>query len=126
MNPFGISEKSYNFLVNAFGNYPEVEEVLIFGSRAKGNYKKGSDIDLAIKGKQCSDLTAINIQGYFNEELPIPYYVDVVYYDGLEHQELKAHIDRVGKNFFVGKLPREMNEPRVSDQAERGEADREP
>lgn len=96
---------------------------MMFGSRAKGNYKKGSDIDLAIKGKRCSDLMAINIQGYFNEELPIPYYVDVVYYDGLEHRELKAHIDRVGKNFFAGKLPQEMNEPRVSDQAEREGAD---
>ncbi|MCG8319853.1 MAG: nucleotidyltransferase domain-containing protein [Cytophagales bacterium] len=111
MNPFGISEKSYNLLVNAFSKYPEVEEVLIFGSRAKGNYKRGSDIDLAIKGKRCNDLTAINIQGYFNEELPIPYYVDVVYYDELEHQELKEHIDRVGINFFESKLPHVINEP---------------
>ena len=61
MNPFGISEKSYNFLVNAFGNYPEVEQELIFGSLTKGKYKKGCDIDLVIKGKRCSDLTVINI-----------------------------------------------------------------
>lgn len=53
MSTFGITEKSYQLLLDAFVKYQEVEEVILFGSRAKGTYKKGSDIDLAIKAKTC-------------------------------------------------------------------------
>mgnify|MGYP001239243225 CR=1 FL=1 len=73
-----------------------VEEVILFGSRAKGNYKKGSDIDLAIKGDGTSARLALTIQSYINEELPVPYMVDVLDYHSLQHLELKEHIDRVG------------------------------
>jgi predicted nucleotidyltransferase len=107
MNQFGISEKSYQLLLDTFSQYPEIEQVVIFGSRAKGNYKKGSDIDLAIKGKDCKVETALNISAIVNEELPIPYHIDVINYDTLKHLELKDQIDRVGvvffsKNTFVG------------------------
>ncbi|CCQ98330.1 DNA polymerase beta domain protein region [[Clostridium] ultunense Esp] len=100
MNPFGISEKSYQLLLDAFRQHAEVEEVILFGSRAKGNHKKGSDIDLAIKGKHCSPELALQLQTYLNEELPIPYMVDVVDYNSLSHKELKEHIDRVGKKLY--------------------------
>ena len=76
MNTYGISEKSYFLLLNTFSKYPEIEEVILFGSRAKGNYKKGSDIDLAIKGEYCNKQIAMNINGFVNEELPTPYHVD--------------------------------------------------
>jgi predicted nucleotidyltransferase len=99
MNRFGISEKSYNLLLETFARYPQVEEVIIFG-RAKGNYKKGSDIDLAIKGEKCSANLAMTLQAYINEELPIPYMVDVLDYHSLNHQDLKEHIDRVGVRFY--------------------------
>ena len=101
MNTFGISNKSYQLLLNALEKYPQVEEVILFGSRAKGNYRNGSDIDLAIKGSQCNELVAMNIKGYLNEELPIPYFVDVVFYDGLNDSELKEHIDRIGQLFYT-------------------------
>jgi uncharacterized protein len=100
MNSFGISEKSFQLLQETFVLYPQVEEVIIFGSRAKGNYKKESDIDLAIKGNKCSPSLAWRLQSHFNEELPIPYMVDVVDYNSLEHQELREHIDRVGVRFY--------------------------
>jgi predicted nucleotidyltransferase len=100
MNPYGIAEKSNRLLLEAFPDYPEVEEVILFGSRAKGNYKKGSDIDLAIKGPECSAELALDIQSFINEELPVPYQVDVVDYGSLRHRELKEHIDRVGICYY--------------------------
>lgn len=100
MNSFGISETSFLLLLRTFEQYPQVEEVILFGSRAKGNYRKGSDIDLAIKGEQCSASLALQLQSYMNEELPIPYMVDVVAYHSLNHQELKGHIDRVGVSLY--------------------------
>jgi predicted nucleotidyltransferase len=99
-NDFGISDLSYTLLLEAFKRYGQVEEVILFGSRAKGNYKKGSDIDLAIKGKNCTASLALDIKGYINEELAIPYMVDVVDYNSLTHTELKEHIDRMGIVFY--------------------------
>ena len=99
-NLFGITDSSYLFLLKALSRYPEVDEVLIFGSRAKGNFKKGSDIDLAIKGKGCSEELAMNIKGYLNEEVSIPYYVDVVDYASLRNKDLREHIDHIGIKFI--------------------------
>ena len=99
-NPFGISDHSYTLLIETLAKWPEIEEVILFGSRAKGNYKKGSDIDLAIKGEQCSASLALDLKAYINEELPIPYMVDIVDYNSLQHQNLREHIDRVGVRFF--------------------------
>ena len=100
MNPFGITDLSFELMMNSFLNYPEIEEVIIFGSRAKGNPKRGSDIDLAIKGEACSQRTAFDLNGHLNEELPIPYYFDVVNYNELSNLSLKEHIDRVGKVLY--------------------------
>ena len=100
MNQFGISEKSYQLILGFFPKFPEVEKVLVFGSRAKGNYKIGSDIDLAIMGDNCTDRTAMDINGKLNEELPVPYYFDVVCYNQLKHQALKEHIDSVGITLY--------------------------
>ena len=75
MNQFGISEKSFHLLNQALIRFPQIEETVIFGSRAKGNYKTGSDIDIAIKGKNCSPKIAWDLNAYLNEELPIPYFV---------------------------------------------------
>lgn len=103
MNTYGISEKSYFLLLNTFSKYPEIEEVILFGSRAKGNYKKGSDIDLAIKGEYCNKQIAMNINGFVNEELSTPYHVDIISYNELDNDNLKEHVNRVGKIFYKKK-----------------------
>ncbi len=111
MNPFGITPKSYQLIQDTFPKYPEIEEVIIFGSRAKGTYKHGSDIDLAIKGKHCNNKIAMNISGILNEELPIPYKIDIVSYNDLSNEDLKEHIDRVGKLFYEKNSIAVFNEP---------------
>ena len=103
MNLFGISEKSCKLILSSFSSYPAIEEVIIFGSRAKGNYRNGSDIDLAIKGEACTHLLAMELSGKLNEGLPVPYHIDVVDYSSLENMELKEHIDRVGLVFYKKK-----------------------
>jgi uncharacterized protein len=104
-NPFGISDQSYTILIETLTKQPQIEEVIVFGSRAKGNYKKGSDIDLAIKGKNCTARLALDLKAFINEELPIPYMVDVIDYNSLQHKELKEHIDRVGIEFYKKEQP---------------------
>lgn len=79
--------------------YPDVEEVVIYGSRAMGNYKPGSDVDLALKGNLKPE-TSINVAVELNERLPLPYKFDVTAYSTLSNKPLIEHIDRYGKTFY--------------------------
>lgn len=74
--------------------------MVLFGSRAKGDYKTGSDVDLAIQGRDVGYETVLWLADALNEELPLPYFFDVVDYGGISEPRLKAHIDRVGKLLF--------------------------
>ena len=103
MSSFGITEKTYTMLLELFNSHPEVEEVWLFGSRAKSTHKKGSDIDLAIKGDNCTPDLVLTIASQANEELPIPYQVDIIDYNSIDNTDLKDHIDRVGVLFYRNK-----------------------
>ena len=50
-NSFGLLTSDLNFIISLFQKFPSIQEVKIFGSRAKGNFKNGSDVDLSIKGE---------------------------------------------------------------------------
>ncbi len=100
METFGISEKSFRLIIDVLKRFDEVDSVVIFGSRAKGNYRNGSDIDLALKGDRITPKIILDISGILNEQLPIPYHVDVVNYNCINVPELKEHIDRIGKEFY--------------------------
>jgi uncharacterized protein len=92
----GLDEREVSNIIKASEELPEIEEVAIFGSRAKGNFKKASDIDLAVKGKSITDSTLKRLSGRLNEEMPMPYFFDVVHYESIRNQDLIDHIDRVG------------------------------
>lgn len=97
---FGLPEKTYDMIVKVLDEMKEIEKADIFGSRAMGNYKKGSDVDLAIYGEEVTPDIVNKISIRLNEELPIPYYFDVVHYERLNKEELKAHIDKYGKLLY--------------------------
>lgn len=97
---FGIPLKGMNLILEALSNHPEIERASIFGSRAMGNYKRGSDVDLVIYGAQVTEDTCIRLSLELNEELPLPYFFDVVHYETLENRELKNHIDSEGIKFY--------------------------
>lgn len=101
-NKFGLSERSANTLLEIFKKYPEVIEVWIFGSRAKGNYKTGSDIDLAIMKGKVSQKIIANILSEC-EESSLPNRVDLIDFHALKTKEFIEHISRVGKVFYKTK-----------------------
>ena len=74
---------------------PRVEQVVLFGSRAKGNAREGSDIDLAVYGKELSQNDASRWSDELQEVL-FPWSVDVVVIDPRTSAKLQAHIERVG------------------------------
>ena len=98
-NSFGLTDRDMKTLQDIFKKYPDVKKVFVFGSRAKGTYKQGSDIDLVIMNEGVQDTFIRTIKSDF-EESSLPYIVDLVNYPTLKHPELKNHIDRVGVPLF--------------------------
>lgn len=99
MNPWGLKESHIHLVQKTLAEFPEIREVRIFGSRAMGNFKPGSDIDLALYGDgPIAHLTRLSAK--LNEELPLPYLFDVVDYAAIENPDLTTHIDRFGQIFY--------------------------
>ena len=97
---FGLTQTDLDAIVAVVGHLPEVEEAVIFGSRAKGNYTAGSDVDIALKGAAVSHATASYISYKLNEETQMPYHFDVLNYQLISNPDLTNHIDRVGVPFY--------------------------
>lgn len=72
---------------------------MLFGSRAKGNAQPGSDIDLALKGPAVTEQTVLRLRVAL-DDLPLPFFFDVVHYETLQNPDLIDHIDRVGRVIY--------------------------
>jgi len=94
MNKFGLPDSVLQEIISELKKYPEITQVKVFGSRAKGNFKRYSDIDLALFANSKIDI-AMDIKDAL-EELDIIYRFDVLHYEFLKSEALKQHIDRVG------------------------------
>jgi len=95
---FGLTENTTKLIYSVFEKHEAVETVLIFGSRAKGNYENGSDIDLAVENEISADeLTKIQNE---LEYLDLLYKIDIVPYQEIKNTPLGQHIDRVKKIFY--------------------------
>ena len=99
-NSFGLYDNSYNLILKTISDSLEIEQAIIFGSRAMGNYKKGSDIDIAIFGKKIDFEVFTKLHGELNERLPIPYFIDIINFETLTNKNLKEHILKEGKLLF--------------------------
>lgn len=82
--------------------YPAVERAVLYGSRAKGNYKPGSDIDLTLFGVGLTSRLCATIAEAL-DDLLLPYTIDLSVFAELKHPELEAHIQRVGACSTSGK-----------------------
>ena len=97
---YGLPDRTLKTLYSIFCKYPGINQVILYGSRAKGNFRNGSDIDLSIKtGGKFTFSDLLRITGDFDDS-DMPYFVDVSIYDKLTNPDLKAHIDRVGKVLY--------------------------
>lgn len=92
----GLRDSDMALIANAARSIPGIRQVVLFGSRAKGTHKPGSDVDLAIKGDNLDHDSAIRMAGILNEETSMPYFFDVVNYETVTETLLKEHVDRVG------------------------------
>ncbi len=97
--PFGLKQNQINAINSIFKEFNAIERVIIYGSRAKGTYKPGSDIDLVIEG---NDLTFSELMSVENklDDLLLPYKIDLSKKTSISSEELLKHIQRVGKVFY--------------------------
>lgn len=99
MSKFGLSERSIQRIKDILAKYPDVEQAIIYGSRAMGNYREGSDIDLTLKGSALTSQIASKIWNDLDDSY-LPYLFDISVYHQLTHQPFIEHIDRVGQLFY--------------------------
>jgi predicted nucleotidyltransferase len=97
---FGLKEQTINKIIKVFQSFPEIEQVILYGSRAKGTNKPGSDIDLTIKGKNLN-LQLINKIDLELDDLLLAYTFDLSIYNQIDNSDLLEHIKRVGKDFYI-------------------------
>jgi predicted nucleotidyltransferase len=97
---YGLKKETITAIQSVLRKYGQVETAIIYGSRAMGNYRNGSDIDLALTGR---DLTLTTIHQIENDldDLLLPYQFDLSLLKDISNKELLAHIKRVGKVFFT-------------------------
>ncbi len=96
---FGLEGRLYRDLVVVFRRYPTIEQVLIFGSRAKGTAKPSSDIDLAIVAPGMSDQEFSRLWSDL-DDVPLVFKMDVLHLERLGKPELKNSIMVEGQFFF--------------------------
>ncbi|MDA8193044.1 MAG: nucleotidyltransferase domain-containing protein [Thermaerobacter sp.] len=97
---FGLSDQTIRAIHDILHRHPEVDHAILYGSRAKGNYKTGSDIDLTLVGsKELTHKVLVRISREL-EESSIPYIVDLSILDQIDDKDVQNHIQRRGIVFY--------------------------
>ena len=78
-----------------------MKEACLFGSRAKGNFRPGSDVDIALKGQSVNLDDVREIAYALNEEGFLPYQFDIIDYNRIDNEALREHNDRVGMALYL-------------------------
>jgi predicted nucleotidyltransferase len=96
---YGLKQPTISAINSVFNQYSTIEQVILYGSRAKGNYRNGSDIDLTIIGNRLTFSELLKIENDI-DDLLLPYKIDLSNFEKISNPDLIAHIERVGKVFF--------------------------
>jgi predicted nucleotidyltransferase len=96
---YGLDDLVIEKICGIFTQFPTIHKAVLYGSRAKGNYKPGSDIDLCLFGENLNQTLLYRIEEAL-DDLLLPYTFDLSDYYNLSNQDLINHIDRVGIIFY--------------------------
>jgi predicted nucleotidyltransferase len=95
---FGLPQQTRAKILSVLAVYPEIQKIILYGSRAKGNFKPGSDIDLTLVAPSMNLSGLLKIESQI-DDLLLPYKVDLSLFHQIENPELIEHINRVGVPF---------------------------
>ncbi len=99
---FGLSDKDIKSIIDVIASIPEIEEAIVYGSRARGDYKPSSDIDLSCRGNNITT-TQMAMLDDLLDQLLLPFFFDTNHYEELKNQDLIDRIDREGTVIFSRK-----------------------
>ncbi len=100
MKDIGLSKEQIEVICNVLKNYPVVEIVKLYGSRAKGNFNERSDIDLVAFGDNLDRFVMSEILMDFDDS-DISFRIEIQDYKQIQNSKLKEHIDRVGVVLYL-------------------------
>ncbi len=101
---YGLKESTIAEINSVFSYVPEIEQVILCGSRTMGTYRNGSDIDITIKGDSVTHSQLLRIENRL-DDLLLPYTIDLSLLRQIDNNELLDHIRRVGVMFYERKQP---------------------
>jgi predicted nucleotidyltransferase len=101
---YGLSPEILQKIRQVFERFEDIEEAILYGSRAKGNHKSGSDIDLTLKGGKLN-LKVLNRISLDLDDLFLPYTFDISIFHQIDNPDLIEHIQRVGEIFYSTNCP---------------------
>lgn len=99
---FGLKPEVLLQLIGVLETFPEIEKAVVYGSRAMGNYRFNSDIDLTLYGEKLSLTELFQIENEL-DELLLPYHIDLSLFHKIDNPELLRHIEEQGKTLFQKK-----------------------
>lgn len=98
---FGLPQAACDRIITVLSDYPEIDRTTIFGSRAKGNYRPGSDIDLCLDAPALSMRRRLELENRL-DDLLLPWKIDLLVREEIDNQALLDHIERIGVTFCNG------------------------
>ena len=99
MIQFGLNQEDRDKINKVFAAYAAIDSVIVYGSRAKGNFKAGSDIDLSFIENSITCPEFLEIENAL-DDLLLPYKIDLSLKRKISSTDLLSHIDRIGKLFY--------------------------
>lgn len=96
----GLTHSDLRYMQQLFSREPSIEQVWLYGSRAKGSYQPGSDVDLALVGAAINRHIVTRIHTILEDESPVPYFFDVVNWNSLNNAKVKDEIQRTAQLLY--------------------------
>jgi predicted nucleotidyltransferase len=96
---YGLSDGTIQKIHAVLKDYPQVDQAILYGSRAKGSYKNGSDIDLTLRGERLTLNVLYKILTDL-DDLLLPYTIDLSILNDISDPDMIEHIQRVGVSFY--------------------------
>lgn len=97
--PYGLTPGQITAIQEVFRHHGKIGKAILYGSRAKGTYRPGSDIDLTLQGEDLSFSDLVRIANEL-DDLLLPFNIDLSILQSIENPDLIAHINRVGVDFY--------------------------
>ncbi len=96
---FGLKEHTIEKIKEVFSTHHGIEKAILYGSRAKGNFRPGSDIDIVLLAPELSLTELLRIENEL-DDLLLPWKIDLSLFHQISNPDLIDHINRVGRIFY--------------------------